>query len=138
MHTIKKWLGVLVLAATPLTLVAADLPKLPPGVTGSYETVNAPVKSVYTANEGNHKFVAYVVEWKGARVVVSDPLALSDYKVGDTIAFMAQKTTIYKPGQEVASLSFTLIPTPPLRGHSNTNEQPEKAAVAKPLGQLRD
>jgi hypothetical protein len=58
-----------------------------------------------TENNG-HRFVAYVVTWNTAHIVVSDSLAKSHHRVGDEIQFMAQRIEV--PGQG-KSLSFTLI-----------------------------
>lgn len=64
---------------------------------------------VYTAKEGEHHFVAYVVKWKDSEVIVSDPLAKSHYKVGDKISFLAQKITVEnKESASVSALAFTL------------------------------
>jgi hypothetical protein len=84
-----------------------------PGVKSSYEVVQSPVLKVYTAKEGKHKFVAYVVKWKDMEVIVSDPLARSECKVGDTISFLAQKTSVEQGSTTTDSLSFTLTHAPP-------------------------
>ncbi len=76
------------------------------GATGSYETVQAPVLKVFSARDGTNKFVAYLVKWKDFEVVVSDPLAKTDLKVGDTVKFLAQKIDV---GKTSASLAFTLL-----------------------------
>ena len=76
-----------------------------PGSSSSYETVDAPVVKVFSAMDGNNKFIAYLVKWKGSDVIVSDPLARSDFKVGDTVRFMAQKID----GPNYSSLSFVLL-----------------------------
>lgn len=119
MTSMQRWTATSAFAMALIPMAFADPPAPPLGVTGTYETATAPVQSIYTVTEGSHRFVAYVVEWKGAPVVVSDALALSDYKMGDTITFMAHKTTIDKPGQEVASLSFILLEAAPHNRHSN-------------------
>jgi outer membrane lipoprotein-sorting protein len=75
------------------------------GTSSSYEIVEAPVVKVFSATDGDNKFVAYLVQWKGSDVIVSDPLARSNFKVGDTIKFMAQKTN----GPGFSSLSFTFL-----------------------------
>jgi outer membrane lipoprotein-sorting protein len=76
----------------------------------SYEEVHAPVVKVFSTTDGDNKFIAYAVQWKGADVIVSDPLARSDYKVGDTIKFLAQKIDGSKSGSsKFTSLSFTLL-----------------------------
>lgn len=75
----------------------------------NYVVAQAPVLKVYTANEDHHRFVAYVVKWRNAEVVVSDPLAKSDYKVGDKISFLAQKITLGGSGSSaVQALVFSL------------------------------
>lgn len=62
--------------------------------TGSEEQFwdsGAPVLKVYSTKDGEHKFIAYLVKWGNIEAIVSDPLAWSDFKVGDTIKSMAQK-----------------------------------------------
>jgi len=76
-----------------------------PNGSSSYETVQAPVVKVFSAMNGTNKFVAYLVKWKDFDVIVSDPLARSDFKVGDSISFLAQKID----GDKYSSLSFTLL-----------------------------
>ena len=75
----------------------------------SWEVLQADVLKVYSAKSGEYRFIAYVVKWKDAEVVVTDPLGKSDHKVGDKITFLAQKITIEKKHEvPVTSLSFTL------------------------------
>jgi hypothetical protein len=66
---------------------------------------------MYSAKDGEHKFVAYAVQWKQTEVIVSDHLANSAFKVGDTIEFdvtkVGMKTT--SSPQPVSSISFTLV-----------------------------
>jgi hypothetical protein len=100
---------VLVLAISGLVAFAAEKMTVAPGLTNSYDVVQSPVLKVYSAKEGKHRFVAYLVKWKDSEVIVSDPLAKSDYKVGDTISFLAQKITVeQKDSGTVDSLAFTL------------------------------
>lgn len=80
----------------------------PTGTSSSYETVDAPVVKVFSAMDGDNKFVAYLAKWKGYDVIVSDVLARSDFKVGDTIRFMAQKISA-SGTSKFSSLSFTLL-----------------------------
>lgn len=79
---------------------------------GSSEKILAPVLRVYSAKEGDYKFVAYVVKWKDAEIVVSDTLAQSDFHPGDTISFFSQKIHLNKgvAGRPVDTLSFQIIP----------------------------
>ena len=92
-----------------MSLGQTDPPQLLPGVKGSFETMDARVLKVYAAKDGEHRFVAYLVKWKDSEVVVSDPLARSDHKVGDTIKFLAQKIHIEKADPEVFALNFVLV-----------------------------
>ena len=89
--------------------LAAESLVVTPGVTNSYDVVQAPVLKVYSAKDGDHRFVAYVVKWKNSEVVVSDPLAKSDFKIGDKIWFLAQKITVENKGSTpIGALVFTL------------------------------
>lgn len=71
--------------------------------TAGYEEAQAKIKKVYSATSDGHRFVAYVVDWKGSEVIVSDTLARSAFKVGDTIHFLALKHS--DPGE--GSLGYT-------------------------------
>jgi hypothetical protein len=71
----------------------------------SFTTAKSPVLKVYSASDGGHKYVAYVVDVGGNEVVISDPLGKSSYKVGDSIEYMAQKIEV-AGGRKV--LSYTL------------------------------
>src|SRR5262245_47063356 len=120
----KANVGILsfVAATCVVSISYAQAPQVPPGVKSSFETPEAKVLKVYSLKDGDHKFIAYVVKWKDAEVIVSDPLARSEYKVGDTIRFMAHKTHIEKSNPEVYSLSFTLLDVPRLPAPKPTEE----------------
>lgn len=97
------------MAISGLVVVAAEKITIGPGLTNSYDTVQSSVLKVYSAKDGNHRFVAYLVKWKDSEVIVSDPLAKSVYKVGDTITFLAQKITVEeKDSRSIDVLAFTL------------------------------
>ena len=99
----------LALAISGVVALAAETLSVAPGITSSYDVVQAPVLKIYSAKDGQHRFLAYLVKWKDSEVIVSDPLAQSDYKVGDPISFLAQRTTIEKKGgANINTLSFTL------------------------------
>ena len=98
-------------------LCRAEAPaKIPPplaaGVQSHYDTETATVEKVFAATDGEHRFVAYQVTWQGAEVIVSDTLARSDFKVGDTITFLSQRIAMTAPPADVSSLSFTLVEAP--------------------------
>jgi hypothetical protein len=50
-----------------------------------YQMTKLKVVRVYYAKDGDAIFRAYAVKWKGQEVIASDDLALTHYKVGDTI-----------------------------------------------------
>ena len=50
-----------------------------------YQMTKLKVVKVYHAKDGDAMFRAYAVKWKGQEVIASDDLALTHYKVGDTI-----------------------------------------------------
>lgn len=99
----------LLLTACPVIEASAQSSSAIPDVQSDYETLQAPVIKVYSVKQGDFKFTAYVVNWKDAEVIVSDPLAGSDFKAGDTIQFMAQRVHLKKSGVDVSSLNFTLL-----------------------------
>lgn len=76
------------------------------GVKSSFTTERAKVEQVLQVESDGHRFSAYVVTWGSAHVVVSDPLAKSHHREGDTIQFMAQRIAL--PGS-AKTLSFTLL-----------------------------
>jgi len=96
----RRYWGVILLAVG--TLPACDSF----GVKSSYTMERAKVEQVLQAESNGDRFVAYVVTWNTAHVVVSDPLAKSHHHEGDEIQFMAQRMEL--PGRH-KTLSFALI-----------------------------
>jgi len=90
--------------ALAVSLAGCDLAKTISS--SSYTRAKAPVLKVYSASDGGHKYVAYVVDISGNEVVISDPLGKSSHKVGDTIEYMAQKIEV-TGGTKI--LSYTLL-----------------------------
>jgi len=84
----KSRLALLLLVLSlPLT-GAGDPSPTPPDVEpskGWREPIETKVAQVFTARDGDAIFRAYVVDYKGQRVIASDVLATSNYKIGDTI-----------------------------------------------------
>ena len=121
-------LGVVVLGSmTGLGVagVAAQTPRLPAGVKSSFDTEEATVLKVFSAAEGEHRFVAYLVKWKGFEVIVSDALARSNFKAGDTIRFIAQRIALAR--YPLGRLLIELYSHQPLRGRargSRTRRRP--------------
>jgi hypothetical protein len=109
----KRMILSVVVALCLATSSMADPPKAPPGAKSSFETLDGQVLKVYSAGDGEYRFVAYVVIWKGVEVIVSDPLAKSDFNAGDKIKFMAQKIELANSKPKVATLHFTVLPMSP-------------------------
>lgn len=42
-------------------------------------------------NAGGYKYRAYVVEWRGSKVVIDDPSATTNYQPGDSVSFWAAR-----------------------------------------------
>jgi len=61
------------------------------GNTVALETCTAIVDDVVAANAEGYRFIAYVVKWKGQRIVVSDPSSDSNLAVGDRVSFTVMK-----------------------------------------------
>jgi hypothetical protein len=53
----------------------------------------ASVAEVLTTQSDGYRYVAYIVNWHGARVAVSDALSNTSYAVGDQINFPASRAT---------------------------------------------
>lgn len=61
----------------------------------SFTVTKAIVLRVYSATDpSGHRFVSYVVDRGGVEIIVSDTLARTAYKVGDTIEYLDQKIDI--------------------------------------------
>lgn len=97
------------LAGLDAHCVSAQTPLPPTDAQSTFDLVEAPVLKVFTAKEESHEFIAYLVKWKDFEVIVSDPLARSRYREGDTIRFMAQKLSIPSSPIEVSTLNFHLL-----------------------------
>jgi hypothetical protein len=109
----------------------------PDGTESKYEIVEAPVLKVFSAEEGKHRFVAYLVKWKGQEVVASDTLARSNHRVGETIRFMAQTVSMGNGERQVNSLSFMVLPDlPAVRGAEGQGEEAVPPAEQKRQARL--
>ena len=89
---------VVALVTTMTTLgalrVLAQNDATPTGTQSSFETMTASVRKVFSAEQEDHRFIAYLVKWKEFEVIVSDPLGKSNFQEGDEIRFMAQKVSL--------------------------------------------
>jgi hypothetical protein len=73
------------------------------------------VLKAFAAKDGEAIFRAYLVKWKDQEVVVSDSLAKSNYKEGDTITVLAMNHPFPQGKEPHRLLSFTVVPPPPSR-----------------------
>jgi hypothetical protein len=80
---------------------------------GKQENVNlsitqetATVAEVLTLQADGYRYVAYVVNWHGARVAVSDAFSSTHYAVGDQITFPASRATS-PSGRQLSFLLFS-------------------------------
>ena len=90
----------------------AQTPPLPKGTQSTFDTVEAPVLKVFSAEQDGHRFIAYLVKWKDFDVIVSDPLGRSNFRDGDKIRFLAQRVSLQNKPIGVSSLNFTLLMAP--------------------------
>jgi hypothetical protein len=65
----------------------------------------ATVAEVLTTQTDGYRYVAYIVNWHGARVAVSDAFASSNYAVGDRINFPVSRATS-PSGRQLSFLLF--------------------------------
>jgi hypothetical protein len=66
---------------------------------------SATVAEVLTTQTDGYRYVAYIVNWHGARVAVSDAFASTNYAVGDRISFPASRATS-PSGRQLSFLLF--------------------------------
>src|SRR5688572_5168513 len=101
---------ILVLGAT--VTLAADSANATAGERIPPERHELKVLKVFAANDGAAIFRAYVVKWKDQEVVVSDSLAKSNYKEGDTITVLAMNHPFPQGKEPHRLLAFTIVPPP--------------------------
>jgi hypothetical protein len=82
---------------------------------GTHEAVELVVLKVFAAHDGDAIFRAYVVKWKEQEVIVSDTLAKSNYREGDTIRVLVMKNPFPQGQEPYDLLHFTIVPPPPHR-----------------------
>jgi hypothetical protein len=91
-------------------------PALPAGTKMGTEMGEGEVMKVYSLDDEGAKFRAYAVKYKGGEVIVSDPLAGSDNKVGDKVKFMVAKVEAPFGGGTVKAMTIQLLSLPNLPG----------------------
>ena len=96
------------MAVTCLTVAAGDSVSsnsntILVGPKPNYETLQAKVVKVFAAEDNGAKFRAYQVKWKGFDVVISDTLGDSDTQEGESLTFLASRSS----GMAPPTLHFT-------------------------------
>jgi hypothetical protein len=80
------------------------------------ERIETDVLRVFAAKDGNAVFRAYLIKWKGQKVIISDPLAKTDFKVRDKVTVLVMNHP-YPRGKAGPSLlhfqSFRLADSAP-------------------------
>lgn len=76
------------------------------GVNLSMTQETATVEEVLGVQSDSYRYVAYIVKWHGARVVVSDAFSNTNYAVGDRINFPVSRATS-SGGRQLSFLLFS-------------------------------
>jgi hypothetical protein len=71
------------------------------------DIAEAEVTQVIAAEDDGYRFRAYLVDWNGGPVVVSDPLCRSNFEKGDKVQFMVHKHRLTASGDGL--LGFMLL-----------------------------
>lgn len=87
---------------------ATNLTVAPAGMKGSYETVQGTVLKAFVVDDNGARFRAYLVKWKDFDVIVSDTLARTDKKEGDTITFIVSRSELPLRDKTVSVLQFVV------------------------------
>ena len=103
-------IGIMLVSAAAF---AAQKQTTPPPMPLGPETVEAKIIKVYSAEDNGVKFHAYVVNWKGQEIVLSDQMGMVNKKEGDTITFMVQRMGMPGPGGQTGVLQFMIMQTAP-------------------------
>lgn len=74
------------------------------------ERFTTKVLQVFSAKDGEAVFRAYLVSWKDQEVVVSDTLAKTNYKVGDTVTVLAMNHPFPRNAEPYRLLGFSIVP----------------------------
>ncbi|MEO6568418.1 MAG: sigma-70 family RNA polymerase sigma factor [Opitutaceae bacterium] len=85
---------------------------LPISTARSQEELRLEVLKVFSAQDGDGRFRAYVVNWKNQEIAVRDMLMRSDYRVGDTVSVVASKRPYPNGKARPGLLRFSIMPRP--------------------------
>jgi hypothetical protein len=74
------------------SVLYAQAPKAAPALPPGSEVGQAEILKVYSMDDGDAKFRAYGIKYKGNDVVVSETLGRTNYKVGESINFLVTRS----------------------------------------------
>lgn len=94
--------------------LSAQVPTAPQTPQNTAELSSATVLKAITTEHDGYKFVAYLVKWHDAEVVVQDPLARSHLQVGNSIDFVVTRRSLGVSGENQGILSFIMVPNLPV------------------------
>jgi hypothetical protein len=80
--------------------------KDPTPVSSSADFKTGIVEEVLGAEDGGYRAIGYIVQSKAARLAVADPIAQSNYRIGDSISILAVRTKF----KSLSLLAFTAMP----------------------------
>jgi hypothetical protein len=107
--------SLLILALGATFTLAADSASATVGERIPPERLEVKVLKVFAAKDGDAIFRSYLIKWKNQEVVVSDPLATSNYKEGDTITVLTMNLPFPQNKEAHRLLAFTVVSPPPSR-----------------------
>ncbi len=102
--------GVLALVAVRAWSAPAPAPMPSTMETGTHATVQLKVLNVFSAQDGDAIFRAYLVEWNGQEVIVEDTLAKTNYQVGEMMNVLVMKSPYPKNQEPHGLLHFAVVP----------------------------
>ena len=99
-------LSALLLAAfcVPAPILQSAAQKLAP------ERVTLRVLKVFAAQDGEHRFRAYLVEYKGQEVIVEDNLVKTSYRTDDDITILVMRHSHPDPTVAHGLLKLSVVP----------------------------
>jgi len=78
----------------------------PASVSGGADFKSGIVEEVLGAEDRGYRAIGYIVQSQGKRIAVADPIAQSQYGIGDTISFLALRSQV----KGSSLLAFTAMP----------------------------
>jgi len=76
----------------------------------THEVCEAVVEELFKQDVEGFRYTAYAVQWRGAHVIVEDPLSKTSHIVGDQLSFLVVRVDI--PEKSIRALSFMVFEPP--------------------------